>query len=94
MQAGPRPATASPANSWTSPRRRVPVKGLARRLYDRLEDHARDLGSLAEFEGLQDIIERGNGGGAPKEVVFEVPVSFNQVVLKIVEATRPDGGSD
>jgi carboxylate-amine ligase len=74
-------------------RRRVPAKGLARRLYDRLEDHARDLGSLTEFEGLRDIIERGNGA-ARQEVVFEANRDLNEVVREIVEATRPDGNPD
>jgi glutamate---cysteine ligase / carboxylate-amine ligase len=70
----------------------VPTKGLARRLYDRLEDHARDLGSFAEFEGLRDIIDRGNGA-ARQQVVYEANRDLNEVVREIVEATSPGGGS-
>ena len=36
-------------------------KALARRLYDRLREHAQDLGSADELEGIDDLLERGNG---------------------------------
>src|SRR3954454_4635479 len=51
-------------------RRRVPTRDLARRLYDRLGEHAQDLGSGAEFEGVLDLLERGNGAQRQR-VVYE-----------------------
>src|SRR4051795_13191775 len=42
-------------------RRMVPAKELAKRLYDRLAEHAQDLGGGDELEGVIDLLERGNG---------------------------------
>ena len=39
-------------------RRLVTATELAHRLYDRLHEHAQDLGSANEFEGIKDILER------------------------------------
>src|ERR1700758_43188 len=36
---------------------RVQTRALARRLFDRMRDHSRDLGSLAELEGIEDLLE-------------------------------------
>ena len=33
-------------------------------LYDRLREHAQDLGSAAELEGIEDLLTRGNGATA------------------------------
>ena len=38
---------------------------LARRLVDRLRAHAEELGSREELEGIEDLLENGNGGVAP-----------------------------
>jgi carboxylate-amine ligase len=38
-------------------RRMVPSKELARRLYDRLREHAQDLGGANELEGVLDLLE-------------------------------------
>src|SRR3954464_6343835 len=35
---------------------RVPTRGLARRVLDRMREHARDLGSEAELEGIDDLL--------------------------------------
>ena len=45
---------------------RVTAKELARRLMDRLRPHAEDLGSAAEFDGVEDILD--NGTGAARQV--------------------------
>jgi glutamate---cysteine ligase / carboxylate-amine ligase len=65
---------------------RVPTRGLARRLLDRLKDHARDLGSLDELEAVEDLLERGNGA-ARQVVVYEANHDLREVVAEIVAAT-------
>ena len=65
---------------------RVPSKVLAHRLYERLRDHAQDLGSADELEGIIDILERGNGA-ARQRVVYEANHDFSEVVREIVDAT-------
>jgi glutamate---cysteine ligase / carboxylate-amine ligase len=67
-------------------RRTVPAKELARRLVDRLREHAQDLGSAAELEGVTDLIERGNGAHRQR-VVFEANRDYAEVMREIVEAT-------
>jgi carboxylate-amine ligase len=66
----------------------VPTKELARRLFDRLRPHAEELGSVEEFDGLKDILERGNGA-ARQQVVFEANRDLIEVVREIVHATAP-----
>jgi glutamate---cysteine ligase / carboxylate-amine ligase len=68
-------------------RDRVPARALARRLYDRLREHAQDLGSAAELEGIDDILERGNGAERQR-VVYEANHDYLEVMQEIVEATR------
>jgi carboxylate-amine ligase len=67
-------------------RRRVPTRDLARRLYERLGEHAQDLGSGAEFEGVLDLLERGNGAQRQR-VVYEANSDFAEVMREIVDAT-------
>jgi carboxylate-amine ligase len=69
-------------------RRRVPAKQLARRLYDRLREHAQDLGSARDLEAIEDILEHGNGA-ARQRVVYEANHDYLEVMQEIVEATRP-----
>jgi carboxylate-amine ligase len=69
-------------------RRLVPAKDLAKRLYDRLREHAQDLGSADDLEGIQDILERGNGA-ARQRVVYEANHDYAEVIQEIVEATGP-----
>jgi len=70
-------------------RETVQAKVLARRLYDRLREHAQDLGAEAELEGIADLIERGNGA-ARQEVVYEANKDLVEVVREIVHATSPE----
>jgi len=66
----------------------VATKALARRLYDRLREHAQDLGSENELEGIADLIEQGNGA-ARQLVVYEANRDLVEVVREIVHATAP-----
>ena len=66
----------------------VSTKALARRLYDRLRPHAQDLGAENEFDGLTDILDRGNGA-ARQQVVYEANKDLVEVVREIVNATAP-----
>lgn len=65
---------------------RVRTLDLARRLLDRLREHAQDLGSTAELEGIEDLLERGNGA-ARQRVVYEANHDLREVVAEIVVAT-------
>jgi carboxylate-amine ligase len=67
-------------------KRMVSTKELARRLYDRLRPHAQDLGAETEFDGLQDILARGDGASRQR-VIYEANHDFNEVVREIVAAT-------
>jgi carboxylate-amine ligase len=69
-------------------RDRVRTKELARRLVDRLRGHAQDLGSADALDGIDDLIENGNGG-ARQLVVFEANHDIREVVSEIVEASAP-----
>jgi carboxylate-amine ligase len=69
-------------------RRMVGAKELARRLHDRLKEHAQDLGSAAELEGVLDLVERGNGAQRQR-VVYEANHDYTEVMREIVEATAP-----
>jgi carboxylate-amine ligase len=64
----------------------VPSKELARRLYDRLREHAQDLGSEAELEGILDLLERGTGAHRQR-VVYEANHDWTELLREIVEAT-------
>ena len=65
---------------------RVSSKALARRLLDRLEGHAQDLGSEGELDGIRDLLERGNGA-ARQIVVYEANHDLREVMAEIVAAT-------
>jgi carboxylate-amine ligase len=67
----------------------VATKALARRLHDRLREHAQDLGCANELEGITDLIERGNGA-ARQQVVYEANRDLVEVVREIVQATAPE----
>jgi carboxylate-amine ligase len=68
---------------------RVPTKALARRLYDRLLEHAQDLGSAAELECILDLLDGGNGA-ARQQVVYEANHDLHEVVRDIAGATVPE----
>ena len=65
---------------------RVGAGELARRLYDRLREHAVDLGAAAELEAVVDIIENGNGASRQR-VVYEANHDFRELVRDLVAAT-------
>jgi glutamate---cysteine ligase / carboxylate-amine ligase len=68
---------------------RVGAAELARRLMERLRPHAEELGSVDEFDGLEDIIE--NGTGATRQLlVYEANHDLQEVVREIVEASVPE----
>ncbi len=69
-------------------RERVATRALARRLVDRLRGHAQDLGSGAELEAIEDLIEHGNGG-ARQLLVYEANRDLREVVGEIVAKTSP-----
>jgi len=67
-------------------RDRVRTKDLARRLLERLREHAEELGSAAALEAVEDLVEHGNGG-ARQLVVYEANHDLREVVSEIVEKT-------
>ncbi len=67
-------------------RRMVPSKELARRLYDRLREHAQDLGGANELEGVLDLLEKGTGA-ARQRVVYEANHDWSELLREIVGAT-------
>jgi carboxylate-amine ligase len=69
-------------------RDRVRTKDLVRRLIDRLHPHAEELGSADDFEGLEDLLDHGNGG-TRQRVVYEANHDLREVVAEIIEATVP-----
>jgi carboxylate-amine ligase len=65
---------------------RVGTRALARRLLDRLREHAEDLGSEDELVCIEDLLTRGNGASR-QIVVFEANHDLREVMAEIVEAT-------
>jgi carboxylate-amine ligase len=65
---------------------RVSTRALARRLIDRMREHAQDLGSGNELEAVEDLLARGNGASR-QVVVFEANHDLREVVAEIVGAT-------
>ena len=68
---------------------RVATRSLARRLLDRLREHAQDLGSAAELDAIEDLLARGNGAQR-QMVVYEANHDLREVMAEIVEGTVPD----
>jgi len=66
-------------------REKVPTRELARRVLDRMREHAQDLGSVAELAGIDDLLDNGNGA-ARQVVVYEANYDLREVVREIVEA--------
>jgi carboxylate-amine ligase len=65
---------------------RVATRQLARRLLDRMREHAQDLGSDAELEAIDDLLQRGNGAQR-QVVVYEANHDLREVTAEIVAAT-------
>jgi len=69
-------------------RDRVKTSHLARRLVERLREHAQDLGSADELAAIDDLLEHGNGGSR-QLVVYEANRDLREVVGEIVQKTSP-----
>jgi carboxylate-amine ligase len=67
---------------------RVNTRQLARRLFDRAREHAPELGSAQELEGVDDLLRHGNGAER-QVVVYEANHDLREVVAEIVAATNP-----
>jgi carboxylate-amine ligase len=67
---------------------RVGAKELARRLLDRLREHAQDLGSGDDLEAIADLIDAGSGAHR-QLVVYEANHDLDEVIAEIVAATAP-----
>ncbi|MGE4428110.1 MAG: carboxylate-amine ligase [Solirubrobacteraceae bacterium] len=68
---------------------RVATRDLARRLLDRLREHAEELGSERELEGVADILARGTG--ADRQVlIYDTNKDLQEVMAEIVAATVGD----
>ena len=65
---------------------KIAARGLARRLLDRLREHAEELGSEADLEGVVDLLERGSGAER-QVVVYEANHDLREVMAEIVEAS-------
>jgi carboxylate-amine ligase len=69
-------------------RRLVPTKELVRRRYDALREHAQDLGSADELEGILDLLEAGNGARR-QQLVYEANHDYVELMREIVAASAP-----
>ena len=67
---------------------RVRTVELAHRVIDRVRGHAQDLAAEGALEGVEDLLEHGNGG-ARQIVVYEANHDLREVVSEIVGATVP-----
>jgi carboxylate-amine ligase len=65
---------------------RVGTRALARRLVDRLREHAQDLGSAGDLDAIEDLLRRGNGAQR-QVVVYEANHDLREVMAEIVAAT-------
>jgi glutamate---cysteine ligase / carboxylate-amine ligase len=66
----------------------VPAKQLAERLYDRLKEHAQDLGGADALEGIMDLLEHGNGAFRQRKV-YEANRDFKELLRDVVAASAP-----
>jgi glutamate---cysteine ligase / carboxylate-amine ligase len=65
---------------------RVPTRELVRRVVKRVHHHAEELGSADDLDGIDDLVEKGNGA-ARQVVVFEANQDLHEVAREIVQAT-------
>ena len=68
---------------------RVATRTLARRVRDRLREHAQDLGSEDELASIDDLLEHGNGAHR-QAIVYEANHDLEEVVREIAQATVPE----
>jgi carboxylate-amine ligase len=65
---------------------RVPTKALAQRLFDRLREHAQELGSEDAFDGIGDLLERGTGGDR-QVLVYDTNQDLEEVMAEMTALT-------
>src|SRR5918998_1747379 len=65
---------------------RVPTRALARRVLDRVREHAQELGSDGELEAVDDLLEHGNGASR-QTVVYEANHDLREVMKEVVDKT-------
>ncbi|MBA3422467.1 MAG: carboxylate-amine ligase [Thermoleophilaceae bacterium] len=65
---------------------RVPTRALARRVLDRVREHAQELGSDDELAAVDDLLERGNGASR-QVVVFGANHDLREVMREVVDKT-------
>jgi glutamate---cysteine ligase / carboxylate-amine ligase len=65
---------------------RVPTRDLARRVMDRVREHAQDCGSADELECIEDLLDNGNGA-ARQIVVYEANHDLRELMKEIVDVT-------
>jgi carboxylate-amine ligase len=65
----------------------VNARDLCRRLLDRVREHAQELGSADDLAGVEDILDRGNGGQR-QIVVYEANHDLRELMAEIINVTR------
>ncbi|MBA3370391.1 MAG: carboxylate-amine ligase [Thermoleophilaceae bacterium] len=65
---------------------RVSTRALAKRVLDRVRDHAQDLGSADQLAGVDDLLEGGNGASR-QTVVWEANHDLREVLREVVDKT-------
>jgi carboxylate-amine ligase len=65
---------------------RVSTRALAKRVLDRVRDHAQDLGSADQLAGVDDLLEGGNGASR-QTVVWEANHDLREVMREVVDKT-------
>jgi carboxylate-amine ligase len=66
----------------------VPTRELGRRLYERLREHAQDLGGADALEGIVDLLDNGSGAFRQRKV-YEANRDFSELLRDIVAASAP-----
>jgi glutamate---cysteine ligase / carboxylate-amine ligase len=65
---------------------RVTTKALARRLLERLEPHAQQLGAGDALDGIRDLLDHGNGASR-QILIYEANYDLTEVMAEIIAAT-------
>jgi carboxylate-amine ligase len=65
---------------------RVPARELVRRVVDRAREHAGDLGMGDALDGIEDLLEHGNGAMRQRRV-YAANRDFKELVSDLVEAS-------
>jgi glutamate---cysteine ligase / carboxylate-amine ligase len=69
-------------------RKRVMTRELAYRVLRRMREHAEELGSVADLECVEDLLERGNGASR-QVVVYEANRDLREVMREVVDKSTP-----